>query len=246
VTAGIGAGLLRLAEGALRGAAGGTAGGRAGRRAGGARGPSGAVPGHGPVPAAVGALGGRVAAAGANTSANRAAFGSVGTAGDSAAWPAVRLFPLNNVPTRSLLAVPCAAAGTDKAAAGQALPDQVLAKHPHVLSHGQVWLPGRLWHGVRQIAALAERTHVLIRVKSDITLKRISEILPDGSYRAQLSGDGLSITVGVIEYFVDVEGHKVPEIFCLVTDLLDWEEYLPCPGTSGHAPSPTGKPSIKA
>jgi hypothetical protein len=160
-----------------------------------------------------------------DTPANRAAFGSVGTADDSAAWPAVRLFPLNSVLTRSLLAMPWGAAGTDKAAAEQGLLDQVLAKHPHVLSHDQVWLLDRLWHGVRRIAALAGRTHVLIRVKSDITLKRTSEILPDGSYRAEIAGDGLTITVRVIEYFVDIEGQQVPEMYCLVTDLLDWEEY---------------------
>jgi hypothetical protein len=159
------------------------------------------------------------------TPANRAAFGSVGTADDSAAWPAVRLFPLNSVLTRSLLAMPWGAAGTDKAAAEQGLLDEVLAKYPHVLSHDQVWLLDRLWHGVRRVAALAERTHVLIRVKSDITLKRVSEILPDGSYRAEIAGDGLTMTVRVIEYFVDIEGQQVPEMFCLVTDLLDWEEY---------------------
>jgi Insertion element 4 transposase N-terminal len=160
-----------------------------------------------------------------DTPANRAAFGSVGTADDSAAWPAVRLFPLNSVLTRSLLAMPWGAAGTDKAAAEQGLLDEVLAKHPHVLAKDQVWLLDRLWHGVRRIAALTQRTHVLIRVKSDITLKRVSEILPDGSYLAEISGDGITITVRVIEYFVDVEGQKVPEMFCLVTDLLDWEEY---------------------
>ena len=92
------------------------------------------------------------------------------------------------------------------------------------------WLLDRLWHGVRRVAALAERTHVLIRVKSDITLKRVSEILPDGSYRAAIAGDGLTITVRVIEYFVDIEGQQVPEMFCLVTDLLDWEG-VPRPGT---------------
>jgi hypothetical protein len=166
------------------------------------------------------------------TPANRAAFGSVGTADDPAAWPAVRLFPLNNVLTRSLLAMPWGAAGTDKAAAEQAPLDEVLAKYPHVLSHGQVWLLDRLWHGVRRIAALTERTHVLIRVKSDITLKRTSPILPDGSYRAEISGDRLTITVRVIEYFADIEGQKVPEMFCLVTDLLDWEEY-PAPELAG-------------
>ena len=33
------------------------------------------------------------------------------------------------------------------------------------------------------------------------------------------------MTVRVIEYFVDIEGQKVPEMFCLITDLLGWEEY---------------------
>ena len=160
-----------------------------------------------------------------DTPANRAAFGSAGTADGSAAWPAVRLFPLNSVLTRSLLAMPWGAAGTDKAAAEQGLLDEVLAQYPHVLAKNQVWLLDRLWHGVRRIAALTGRTHVLIRVKSDIILKRVSEILPDGSYQAEISGDGITITVRVIEYFADVGGQTVPEMFCLVTDLLDWEEY---------------------
>jgi hypothetical protein len=68
-------------------------------------------------------------------------------------------------------------------------------------------------------------THVLIRLKSDIPLRRTSGILPDGSYEAELSGDGVTITVRVIEYYVTVEGQDVPEMFCLVTDLLDWEDY---------------------
>jgi hypothetical protein len=33
------------------------------------------------------------------------------------------------------------------------------------------------------------------------------------------------VTVRVIEYWVTVEGQQVPEMFCLVTDLLDWREY---------------------
>ena len=81
---------------------------------------------------------------------------------------------------------------------------------------------------------MIERTHVLIRLKSDIPLKRTSEILPDGSYRAELSGDGVTVPVRVIEYFTDVEGQEVPEMFCLVTDLMDWEEY----------PAPSSLPSI--
>ena len=166
-----------------------------------------------------------------DTPANRAAFGSVGTADGSAAWPAVRLFPLSDVLIRSPLAMPWGAAGTDKAAAEQGLLDEVLAKHPDVLAKDQVWLLDRLWHGVRRIAALIERTHVLIRVKSDITLKRVSEILRDGSYLAELRR----------RHHDDRPGHRVlrrrrgqaaPEMFCLDADLLDWEE-CPAPELAG-------------
>ncbi|MGH3125452.1 MAG: hypothetical protein ACRDND_31110, partial [Streptosporangiaceae bacterium] len=67
--------------------------------------------------------------------------------------------------------------------------------------------------------------HVLIRLKSDIPLHRTSGTLPDGSYRAELRGDGATVPVRVIEYWVTVEGQEVPEMFCLVTDLMDWEDY---------------------
>jgi len=83
----------------------------------------------------------------------------------------------------------------------------------------------RNYPGAARIARLAARTHVLIRLKSDIPLKRTSQILPDGSYLAEISGDGVTVTVRVIEYDVTVDGQQVPEMFCLVTDLLDWREY---------------------
>src|ERR1700688_1953175 len=86
----------------------------------------------------------------------------------------------------------------------------------------------RNYHGASRIARLIASTHVLIRLKSDIPLKRPSPILPDGSYRAELSGDGVTIAVRVIEYWVTVEGQEVPEMFCLVTDLMYWE-YYPAP-----------------
>jgi hypothetical protein len=144
----------------------------------------------------------------------------------------VRLYPLNDCLTRSLLAMAWGPAGTDKAAAEQGLLDAAMRDFPQVFSEDQVWLLDRLWHGVRRIAALAERTHVLVRLKSDIPLKKISEILPDQSYLAEVSGDGVTMTVRVIEYWVDVEGQEVKEMFCLVTDLLDWEEY-PGPELAG-------------
>ena len=33
------------------------------------------------------------------------------------------------------------------------------------------------------------------------------------------------MTVRVIEYYADVEGQVVPEMFCLITDLTDWREH---------------------
>jgi hypothetical protein len=162
-----------------------------------------------------------------DTPANRAAFGSAGTAGDSAAWPCVRLFPLNDCLTRFLLAMPWGPAGTDKTASEQQMLDAVIRDYPHVPGKDQVWLLDRLWHGTGRLAALAERTHVLVRLKSDIPLNRTSVTLPDGSYRAEISGDGITMEVRVIEYGVHVEGQKVEEMFCLITSLLDWEDYRP-------------------
>ena len=69
-------------------------------------------------------------------------------------------------------------------------------------------------------------THVLVRLKSDIPAEAdLSRSSPDGSYAAELFGDGVTVTVRVVEYWVTVEGQEVPEMFCLVTDLMDWEDY---------------------
>jgi hypothetical protein len=47
---------------------------------------------------------------------------------------------------------------------------------------------------------------VLIRLKSDIPLKRTSPVLADGSYLAELSGDCVTVPVRVIEYYAEVGG----------------------------------------
>ena len=114
---------------------------------------------------------------------------------------------------------------TDKAAAEQSLLDEAMDRFPALFDPGWIWLMDRNYHGAARIARMTRSTHVLIRLKSDIPLKRTSLILPDGSYEAELSGDGVTVKVRVIEYFVKVEGQDVPEMFCLVTDLLDWEDY---------------------
>jgi transposase IS4-like protein/DDE family transposase len=160
-----------------------------------------------------------------DTPANRAAFGSTGTGDDSAPFPQLRALPLNDAFTRALLGMPHGPAGTDKAAAEQKLLDTAMEQYPHLFTEDRIWLLDRNFPGAPRIARLVARTHVLIRLKSDIPLRRISEILGDGSYIAQITGDGVTVTVRVIEYFIDVEGQEVPEMFCLITDLMDIREY---------------------
>jgi hypothetical protein len=72
---------------------------------------------------------------------------------------------------------------------------------------------------------LATGTHVLIRVKDGITLHRTGDFLLDGSYLASISGGGVTLTVRVIEYTISVSGADAPELFALITDLLDHAAY---------------------
>ena len=54
--------------------------------------------------------------------------------------------------------------------------------------------------GAARISRLIARTHVLIRVKSDIPLRRAGDFLPDGSYLADICGGGVTVRVRVIEH----------------------------------------------
>jgi hypothetical protein len=100
-----------------------------------------------------------------------------------------------------------------------------MGQYPHLFTMDRIWLLDRSFPGAARIARLIARTHVLIRLKSDIRLTMVSGILADGSYIAEISGDGTTVTVRVIEYCVHVEGQEVPEMFCLITDLMDITEY---------------------
>jgi hypothetical protein len=167
-----------------------------------------------------------------DTPANREAFGSAGTAGDSSPYPQMRELRCSHASTRSALAVVSgpsgAAAGVsrDKGEAEQVLLDKALKDWPHVFTPGRLWIMDRNFPGVPRIARmLATGTHVLIRVKSDIPLRRTGEFLPDGSCLAEISGGGVTLTVRVIEYTVTVAGADTPELFALITDLTDHAAY---------------------
>jgi len=80
---------------------------------------------------------------------------------------------------------------------------------------------------------LATGAHILWRASASFTLKPV-KVLQDGTYLAELKAprksDGPAVTVRVIEYSVlttpqDGGEEEVSELFCLVTDLLDPEEY---------------------
>jgi hypothetical protein len=95
-----------------------------------------------------------------------------------------------------------------------------------VFGPDRLWIMDRNFPGVPRIAAmLATNTHVLIRVKSDIRLPRTGEFAADGSYLATISGGGTSLTVRVIEYHITLDGQTTPELFCLITDLLDHQAH---------------------
>src|ERR1700680_2273105 len=84
----------------------------------------------------------------------------------------------------------------------------------------------RNFPGVARIKAMLETgTHVLIRIRDGMTLRRDDDFLPDGSYLAEISGGGITLTVRVIEYTVAVAGQDAPELFCLITDLHDHHAY---------------------
>jgi len=155
-----------------------------------------------------------------DTAANRAAFGTAGAA--DTGYPQIRHLHASDAFTRATLAVVTGPAGGDKAEAEQALLDRMLAEHPDVFAPDRLWIMDRNFPGVARIAAmLATGTHVLVRVKSDIRLPRIGPVAADGSYLARLSGAGITLTMRVVEYLVSVDGQTTPELFCLVTDLLD-------------------------
>jgi hypothetical protein len=80
---------------------------------------------------------------------------------------------------------------------------------------------------------LATGARILWRASASFSLKPV-KVLADGTYLAELKpprkGDGPVITIRVIEYSVRTTPEsggteEVSEVFCLVTDLLDPEEY---------------------
>ena len=165
-----------------------------------------------------------------DSAANRTAFGSAGTADDSSPYPQVRELRLSNASTRATFGVTTGPSGAgadrDKGEAEQALLDKALKDHRQVFTPWRLWVMDRNFPGVARVKAMLDTgTHVLIRIRDGIMLRRAGDFLPDGSYLAEISGGGIRLTARVIEYTVTVAGRDAPELFCLITDLHDHEAY---------------------
>ncbi|HXZ77343.1 MAG TPA: hypothetical protein VEH31_41620, partial [Streptosporangiaceae bacterium] len=165
-----------------------------------------------------------------DTPANRKAFGSAGTADDSSPFPQLRELRICAASTRAAFGVTTgpagAGSGRDKGEAEQVLLDKALKDYHYLFTPWRLWTMDRNFPGVPRIKALLETgTHVLIRVKDGITLRRDGDFLPDGSYLAEISGGGITLTIRVIEYTITVAGRDAPELFCLITDLHDHVTY---------------------
>jgi hypothetical protein len=154
-----------------------------------------------------------------DTPANRAAFGSIGTADDTAGFPSVRSVIATAASGRATLGAVLDAADVGE----QTLLLRMVEEHPEVFRAGRVFCMDRNFPGwdlidrIRQCGA-----HLVMRIKAGITLDLI-EWLPDGSYLAWLGKEHPRL-VRVVEYDVDVEG-GVSELFCLATTLLDAHAY---------------------
>ena len=162
--------------------------------------------------------------------ANRQAFGSAGTADDSSPYPQLRELRISAASTRATFGVATgpsgAGASRDKGEAEQVLLDKAVKDYRHLFTSWRLWVMDRNYPGVPRIKAmLATGTHVLIRVRDGITLRRTAGFLPDGSYLAEISGGGITLTVRVIEYTVTAAGRDASELFCLITDLHDHDAY---------------------
>jgi hypothetical protein len=158
-----------------------------------------------------------------DTKANRDRYGTAGRTGSG--YPQIRSLHANDAFTRAVRAVVTGPAGGDKAQAEQALLDRMLIEHASVFTKNQVWIMDRNFPGIPRITRMITKTHVLIRVKSDLRLTRIGDYRPDGSWPARITGGGMSLTMRVIEYHVSLDAALTPELFCLITDLHDHQTH---------------------
>ncbi len=160
-----------------------------------------------------------------DTPANAAYFGRPSNASREGAFPQVRWLAAAESGTGALV--------------GATFGPYTVGEQTLALDLLAVFAPGMLVLADRNFLShtlardvLATGAHILWRVSASCALRPV-KVLADGTYLARLNparkADGPPITVRVIEYTVHTTpengGEQSSELFCLVTDLLDIEEY---------------------
>ena len=168
-----------------------------------------------------------------DTPANRAYFGSSGTADNSSPFPLVRAVVVTAAGTRGALGLEFGPSSEGE----QSLTRRLVKARPGVFGPGLLLLMDRNCNGFALIAQIRrEGTHLLMRVKSDVSLP-LEEALPDGSYRSLLTDGSSRIPVRVVEYDITVPGRDSDdEVYALATTLMDWQAY-PAAGLAGCYPN---------
>jgi Insertion element 4 transposase N-terminal/Transposase DDE domain len=168
-----------------------------------------------------------------DTPANRAYFGSSGTADNSSPFPMVRAVVVTAAGTRGALGLEFGPSSEGE----QTLTRRLVKARPGVFGPGRLLLMDRNFPGFALIAQIRrEGAHLLMRVKSDVSLP-LEEALPDGSYRSFLTDGSSRIPVRVVEYDITVPGRdRDDEVYALATTLMDWQAY-PASGLAGCYPN---------
>jgi hypothetical protein len=155
---------------------------------------------------------------------NRAAFGSSGTADDSAAFPMARIVLAAARAGRALLA-----ATVDASRVGeQPLTARLVQQHPGLFTPGHVYVLDRNFFSIDLVEAIHRRgagAHLVMRMKAGIRLPVIKR-LGDGDYLSWIrTPDKRPLTVRVVEYDVAKPDGATSELFCLLTTLTDDQRY---------------------
>jgi hypothetical protein len=155
---------------------------------------------------------------------NRAAFGSSGTADDSASFPMVRVVMAVARAGRALLA-----ATVDASRVGeQPLTARLVQQHPDLFTAEHVYVLDRNFFSVELVEAIHRRgqgAHLVMRMKAGIRLPVVKR-LSDGDYLSWIrSPDKRPLTVRVVEYDVRKPDASTSELFCLLTTLTDEQHH---------------------
>jgi hypothetical protein len=155
---------------------------------------------------------------------NRAAFGSSGTADDSAAFPMLRVVLAVARAGRAVLA-----ASFDASRVGeQPLTARLVQQHPDLFTPEHVYVLDRNFFSAELVEAVHARgrgAHLLIRMKAGIRLPVVTR-LGDGDYLSWIrTPDRRPLTVRVVEYDVHKPDASTSELFCLLTTLTDEQRY---------------------